>query len=155
MSALKLTESCIAAINRGIYSLIVINYANPDMVGHTGNFEAAVKAIEAIDASLGRVYDALRSVGGEALITADHGNAEQMRGKETGQAHTAHTSNVVPLLYIGRPARLEDGALADVAPTMLNLMGLTPPPEMSGHSLVEFAPDDSPVHTDVTEEAEA
>jgi 2,3-bisphosphoglycerate-independent phosphoglycerate mutase len=155
MSASRVTDHLVEAIKSGKYDVIICNYANPDMVGHTGNFEAAVKAIETIDTCLGRVHDALRSVGGEALITADHGNAEQMRGKETGQAHTAHTSNVVPLLYIGRPARLEEGVLADVVPTMIDIMGLTPPLEMTGHSLIEIMPEGSSVHTDVTEEAEA
>ncbi len=155
MSASKVTDHLVEAIKSGKYDVIICNYANPDMVGHTGNFEAAVNAIEAIDKSLGRVYEALQSVGGEALITADHGNAEQMRGKETGQAHTAHTSNLVPLLYIGRPARLEEGVLADVVPTMIDIMGLTPPPEMTGHSLIEIASEGSSVPTDVTEEAEA
>ncbi len=155
MSASKVTDHLVEAIQGGKYDVIICNYANPDMVGHTGNFDAAVKAIEMIDASLGRVYDALRSVGGEALITADHGNAEQMRGKETGQAHTAHTSNVVPLLYIGRPAHLDEGALADVAPTLIHLMGLKAPPEMSGRSLVELLPEGAPVAQGVDEGAEA
>lgn len=139
MSAPQVTDELINAIESGKYDVIVCNYANPDMVGHTGNFDAAVKAIEAIDACLGRVVQALRTVGGEALITADHGNAEKMRGTETGQAHTAHTSNVVPLLYIGRPARLQEGSLSDIAPCLIHLMGLEPPTEMTGRSLIEFA----------------
>jgi 2,3-bisphosphoglycerate-independent phosphoglycerate mutase len=110
------------------------------MVGHTGNFEATVKAIEALDTCLGRVIEALQKVGGEVLITADHGNAEQLANKETGQAHTAHTSNPVPLIYVGREATLaENGSLCDVAPTMLKLMGLEKPEEMGGHSLVTLA----------------
>jgi len=141
MSAPLVTDHLVEAIRGGRYDVIVCNYANPDMVGHTGNFDAAVKAIEAIDACLGRIVEALEAVGGEALITADHGNAEQMRGKETGQPHTAHTSNLVPLVYIGRPARLEDGVLADVIPTLIDIMGLTPPSEMTGHSLVELLPE--------------
>jgi len=138
MSAAKVTDHLVGAIESGIYEVIVCNYANPDMVGHTGNFQAAVKAIEVIDQCLGRVFDALQASGGEALITADHGNAEQMRGKETGQAHTAHTSNVVPLLYIGRPAHMVDGSLSDVVPSMINLLGLEPPSQMTGRSLIEL-----------------
>ncbi|HFD80070.1 MAG TPA: 2,3-bisphosphoglycerate-independent phosphoglycerate mutase [Gammaproteobacteria bacterium] len=137
MSASQVSEHFIEAIESGRYDAIICNYANPDMVGHTGNFEAAVQAIEAVDRNLGRVLEALQAAGGEALITADHGNAEQMRGKETGQAHTAHTSNPVPLLYVGRPARLLDGALSDVVPTLIQLMGLEAPLEMTGRSLVE------------------
>ena len=137
MSAYELTDKLVAAIKSGKYDTIICNYANPDMVGHTGNFEATVKAIEALDSCLGRVIEALHSVGGEALITADHGNAEQMSNSETGQAHTAHTSNPIPLVYVGRPAKLEDtGSLCDIAPTMLKLMGLKKPSEMRGRSLV-------------------
>ena len=143
MSAPEVTDHLVAAIKSGKYDVIVCNYANPDMVGHTGNFGAAVKAIETIDTCLGRVYDALQEAGGEALITADHGNAEQMRGKETGQAHTAHTSNVVPLLYLGRPAHLEDGALSDVMPSVIDLIGLQAPMEMTGRSLVQLKGEDS------------
>jgi 2,3-bisphosphoglycerate-independent phosphoglycerate mutase len=116
---------------------MVLNYANPDMVGHTGNMEATVQAIEALDECLGRVVSAVQKVGGEMLITADHGNAEMMLNRETGQAHTAHTVNPVPFIYIGRHAQLaESGALCDVAPTMLALMGLEQPSEMNGRSLV-------------------
>ncbi len=140
MSAPQLTDQLVDAINSGKYDVIVCNYANPDMVGHTGNFEATVKAIECLDVCLGRVVEAVRAQGGELLITADHGNAEQLTNDETGQAHTAHTSNLVPLVYIGRPAQLgESGSLSDIAPTMLTLMGLEQPAEMTGHSLVELA----------------
>lgn len=139
MSAPEVTEKLVAAIQGGGYDVIICNYANPDMVGHTGNFEAAVAAIEALDVCLGRVYEAVKAVGGEMLITADHGNAEMMVGEDTGQAHTAHTTNLVPLVYVGRQAQLqENGCLADVAPSMLSLMGLEIPAEMSGHSLVEL-----------------
>jgi len=155
MSASLVTDHLVEAIQGGKYDVIICNYANPDMVGHTGNFEAAVQAIEAIDENLGRVFEALQSAGGEALITADHGNAEQMRGKETGQAHTAHTSNVVPLLYIGRPAHLEEGVLADVVPTLIDIMGLTPPAEMTGRSLVELLPQNGQAAVELDEEAEA
>ena len=114
------------------------------MVGHTGNFDAAVKAIETIDACLGVIVEAALKVGGEIIITADHGNAEQMRSfiteKVQAQPHTAHTSNLVPFLYIGRPAETMPrvGALCDVAPTMLYLMGLKPPPEMTGRTLLSL-----------------
>jgi 2,3-bisphosphoglycerate-independent phosphoglycerate mutase len=109
------------------------------MVGHTGNLEAAIRAIEVLDECIGRAVAAMQEAGGEVLITADHGNAELMRDPQTGQAHTAHTLNVVPLLYIGRKARLaERGALQDVAPTLLAIMGLPPPAEMTGRSLVRF-----------------
>ncbi len=140
MSAPEVTERLVEAIEGGGYDVIICNYANPDMVGHTGVFEAAVRAIETIDRSLGRVVGALCRSGGEMLITADHGNAEQMRDPVSGQPHTAHTNNPVPLLYIGRRAELlEGGALCDVAPTLLRLMGLEQPPEMDGRSLVRLA----------------
>ena len=143
MNAPQVTDELVNAIESGRYDVIICNYANPDMVGHTGNFEAAVKAIEVIDTCLGRIIEALRKIGGEVLITADHGNAEQMRGKETGQAHTAHTSNTVPLIYVGRPASLSEGTLADVVPSLIHLMGLEPPAEMTGRSLVELVPEQS------------
>lgn len=139
MSALEITNQLIAAIKSDNYDVIICNYANPDMVGHTGNFKAAVRAIEVVDECLARIYKIFPECGGELLITADHGNAEKMRGEGTGQAHTAHTSNPVPLIYLGRPARMvETGSLADVAPTMIKLMDLEQPPEMNGTSLVEF-----------------
>jgi len=156
MSAAKVTDHLVEAIEGGKYDVIICNYANPDMVGHTGNFDAAVKAIEFIDQCLGRVLDALQSAGAEALITADHGNAEQMRGKETGQAHTAHTSNPVPLLYVGRPAaHMEDGSLSDVVPSILYLMGLERPPEMTGRSLIELLPEQLGTSSATPQEAEA
>ncbi len=137
MSAPKLTDELVKAIRSGVYDVIVCNYANPDMVGHTGDFEATVRAIEALDGCLARVVAAVREVGGEMLITADHGNAEQMYDPATRQAHTAHTSDPVPLVYLGRTATIApDGALQDVAPTMLYLMGLDIPNEMTGHPLV-------------------
>jgi len=105
------------------------------MVGHTGNFEAAVKAVETIDACIARIVEALEKAGGEVFITADHGNAEQMTDAATGQTHTAHTTNPVPFVYVGRSATLDEiGDLADVAPTLLAAMGLSPSDEMSGHS---------------------
>ena len=139
MSANELTDKLVAAIESGKYDAIICNYANPDMVGHTGNYAATITAIEALDKCLERVIDAIQRVGGEALITADHGNAEQMRNPETDQPHTAHTSNPVPLIYVGRPAILQDnGALSDVAPTMLHLMDIEKPNEMGGTSLVSL-----------------
>ena len=140
MSAYEVTDKLVAAIESGVYDTVICNYANPDMVGHTGNFNATVKAIEALDECLGRVLAALQKVGGEALITADHGNAEMMRSEDDTQAHTAHTINPVPFIYVGREAKLAaTGALCDIAPTMLHLMDLPIPREMNGRSLVEFS----------------
>jgi 2,3-bisphosphoglycerate-independent phosphoglycerate mutase len=117
--------------------VIICNYANADMVGHSGNFDAAVKAIETLDDCLARLLVSIDKSGGELLVTADHGNAEMMFDKETGQAHTAHTTNPVPFVYYGRNATMAStGALSDVAPTMLYLMGLEQPNEMMGRSLI-------------------
>jgi 2,3-bisphosphoglycerate-independent phosphoglycerate mutase len=141
MNAPEVTDKLVAAIESDVYDVIVCNFANPDMVGHTGRFDAAVKAIEAIDTCLGRVIDALQNAGGEVLITADHGNAEQMLNDDTGQVHTAHTTNKVPLLYVGRPAQLAGhGALSDIVPSMLYLMNMKIPPEMTGTPLVALLP---------------
>lgn len=140
MNAPLLTEKLVAAIKSGQYDTIICNYANPDMVGHSGNFNATVKAIEALDKCLVEVIDAANTVGGELLITADHGNAEQMVNPNTGQAHTAHTTNPVPLIYVGeRPLQFQPnhGALSDIAPTMLYLMDLPQPPEMTGRCLFD------------------
>ncbi len=137
MSAPEVTDKLVAAIASGKYDAIVCNYANSDMVGHTGNFDAAKRAVEALDACIGRVVAAVRAAGGEVLITADHGNAEMMHDPATGQAHTAHTLNRVPFVFVGRPASVAaGGALQDIAPTMLALMGVPQPPEMTGHTLV-------------------
>lgn len=138
MSAPEVTDKIVEAIENQRYDVIVVNYANGDMVGHTGVFEAAVKAVECLDSCVGRIVDALDKVGGEALITADHGNVEQMEDVCTGQAHTAHTCEPVPFIYVGkRPLAVrEGGVLADVAPTMLKLMGLKQPEEMSGTSIL-------------------
>ena len=142
MSANEVTDNLVAALESGTYDVIICNYANPDMVGHTGKFDAAVKAIEALDRSLGRIVVALDKAGGEMLVTADHGNAELMLNDETGQAYTAHTTNPVPLIYVGRPAQLQEhGALSDIAPTMLYLMNMPLPPEMTGTPLVELLAD--------------
>jgi len=143
MNAPEVTEKLCQAIRSGKYDAIICNFANPDMVGHTGNFDAAVKAIECIDKCLKQIITALKEVGGEALITADHGNAERMQNLKTGQPHTAHTSNVVPFIYVGRDATPDgsQGSLADVAPTMLYLMGLEAPNNMSGHTLMHLKDD--------------
>ena len=139
MSAREVTDKLVEAIQSRKYDAIVCNYANGDMVGHTGNLEAATRAIEVLDECIGKVVTAMREAGGEVLITADHGNAEMMADPSTHQAHTAHTLNVVPLLYIGRKARMtEGGALQDVAPTLLSMMGLPQPAEMTGKALVRF-----------------
>jgi 2,3-bisphosphoglycerate-independent phosphoglycerate mutase len=137
MSAYEVTDKLVEAIRSRRYHAIVCNYANSDMVGHTGNLAAATRAIEVLDECIGRVAAAMREAGGEILITADHGNAEMMADPRTKQPHTAHTLNLVPLLYIGRRARIaERGALQDVAPTLLTMMGLPPPPQMTGKSLI-------------------
>lgn len=137
MSSEALTDKLVEAIESGKYDVIVCNYPNGDMVGHTGNYDAAVKAVEAVDHCIGRVVEALQKVGGECLITADHGNAEQMVNEETGQAHTAHTSEHVPFIYVGREAEVRiGGTLSDVAPTMLHLMGMPQPDEMTGKPIV-------------------
>jgi len=139
MSAPLVTDKLIEAMRGGKYDVIICNFANADMVGHTGDFDATVKTIEVLDSCLKRLYDVARATGGEMLITADHGNAEQMFDNETRQAHTAHTVNPVPFVYVGRKARIAaTGALEDIAPTMLYLLGLPIPPEMSGHALVEL-----------------
>ena len=142
MSAYIVTDKLEEAILSRQYSLIVCNYANGDMVGHSGNMDAATKAIEALDICIGRAVRAMLSIGGEVLITADHGNAEQMMDNSTHQAHTAHTLNPVPFLYIGRPAKLqEQGSLQDIAPSLLFMMGLSKPVEMTGHSLIRITDD--------------
>lgn len=140
MSAPEVTDRIVEAIEQQKYDVIVVNYANGDMVGHTGVFSAAVKAVECLDHCLNRIVTALDKVGGEALITADHGNVEQMADENSGQAHTAHTCEPVPFIYVGkRPAQIrEGGVLADVAPTMLTLMGLPIPEEMTGRTIVEL-----------------
>jgi len=136
MSAAEVTEHFIGAINAG-YDLIVVNYANPDMVGHTGDLAAAAKACEAVDGGLGAALAALEAKGGAAIICADHGNCETMVEPTTGAPHTAHTLNPVPVIMVGGPtgATMQDGRLADLAPTVLALMGLQPPPEMTGRCL--------------------
>jgi len=142
MSAPALTRELVAAIASGNWPVVVCNVANPDMVGHSGIFDAAVEAVETVDRLVGEVEKAIAEAGGEMLITADHGNVEQMSDPETGQAHTAHTTNPVPLVFVGRPARLEaEGSLRDIAPTMLDLLGLEIPAEMTGRPLVHLEPE--------------
>jgi 2,3-bisphosphoglycerate-independent phosphoglycerate mutase len=139
MSAPELTERAVGAIRSKEYDLIVLNFANPDMVGHTGSLEAAVKAVETVDAGLGAIADAILAIGGSLLVTADHGNCEMMRDPQTGEPHTYHTTFPVPVLLVGggNKYRLHDGRLADIAPTLLQLMGIAPPAEMTGTSLLE------------------
>jgi 2,3-bisphosphoglycerate-independent phosphoglycerate mutase len=140
MSAYEVTDRLVAAIREKKYDAIVCNFANGDMVGHTGILSAATRAIEVLDECLGRVIKAMQETGGEVLITADHGNAETMLDEINHQPHTAHTLNLVPVLYIGRKAKIAaGGALRDVAPTLLKMMGLPQPPEMTGKPLIEFA----------------
>ncbi len=139
MNSTLLTDKLVDAIHSGSYDVIICNYPNGDMVGHTGILSAAIQAVEAVDHCIGRVVEALAAVGGECIITADHGNAEQMVDHESGQAHTAHTSDPVPLIYVGRPATaVEGGILSDIAPTMLQLMGLPVPAEMTGKLLFKL-----------------
>ncbi len=141
MSAPELTDRAIAAIESAKYDLIVMNYANPDMVGHTGSLPAAIKAVETVDAGLGRIAQALAGQGGALLVTADHGNCELMRDPQTGGPHTSHTTNPVPLFLAGVTGiTLHDGRLADLAPTILDLMDIDQPEEMTGISLIQ------PVH---------
>lgn len=138
MSAYEVTDELVAAINSGEFDLLVVNYANGDMVGHTGVFNAAVKAVEAVDLCLGRVYEAVMAQKGHMLITADHGNVEQMQDYHSGQVHTQHTTELVPFIYVGptQATIAEGGVLADVAPTLLSLMHLPVPAEMQGRNLI-------------------
>ncbi|MGY9050341.1 hypothetical protein P775_07555 [Puniceibacterium antarcticum] len=137
MSSAEVTEKFVEAIGQG-YDLIITNFANPDMVGHTGDLKAAIKACEAVDAALGKVLEAVKAAGGAMIVTADHGNCETMIDPETGGPHTAHTLNLVPVILFGGPkkAKLRDGRLSDLAPTLLQLMGLEQPEEMTGKSLI-------------------
>jgi 2,3-bisphosphoglycerate-independent phosphoglycerate mutase len=142
MSAFEVTDRLVEAIDSGRFDVVVLNYANADMVGHSGDLAAAIKAVEAVDACLGRLDEAVERAGGSLLITADHGNAEMMRDPATGQPHTAHTTNPVPLVLVNPPpgiTGLDDGRLADIAPTLLAIMGLKQPEAMTGHSLLRRA----------------
>jgi len=139
MSAPEVTDKVVEAIRSGRFDAIVMNYANADMVGHTGRIDAATKAVETIDFCLGRLSKAVEQAGGTLVITADHGNAEMMRDRETGEPHTAHTLNPVPFVVVNPPAEighLENGRLSDIAPTLLDILGLTTPAAMTGHSLI-------------------
>lgn len=137
MNASIVTDKLVEVIEDQSHDVIICNFANPDMVGHTGNFKATVKAIEALDVCIGRIVNALETAGGEALFTADHGNAEKMADASTGQAHTAHTSGPVPLLYVGRKSEvvINNGVLSDLAPTLLQLLNLPIPNEMTGRPI--------------------
>ena len=137
MSAPELTAKAVEAIRSRHYDMLILNFANPDMVGHTGSLPATIAAVEAVDAGLGAIADAILAAGGALLVTADHGNAELMRDAATGAPHTAHTTNLVPVLVAGQPGRiLRDGRLADLAPTVLALMGMPQPSEMTGQDLL-------------------
>jgi len=139
MNSTLLTDQLVMAIESGEHDFIVCNYPNGDMVGHTGDFDAAVKACEAVDTCMGRVVSALEKAGGECLITADHGNAEQMLDERSGQAHTAHTCEPVPLIYVGRKAvPASTGTLSDISPTLLHLMSMEQPDEMTGSILMQL-----------------
>ena len=139
MSAPELTDKAVEAIKSGKYDFIVLNFANPDMVGHTGSLPAAIKAVETVDTGLGKIANAIQAMGGALLVTADHGNCEMLLDPATGGPHTAHTLNPVPLILAGAGNRLvvKEGRLADIAPTLLELMGLPKPPEMTGASLLQ------------------
>jgi 2,3-bisphosphoglycerate-independent phosphoglycerate mutase len=139
MSAPEVTDKVVAAVRSGKFDVVVLNYANTDMVGHTGIIAAAERAVETVDQCLGRLAEAVEEAGGTLVVTADHGNAEVMRDPETGEPHTAHTLNPVPFIVVNPPAairRLDNGRLADVAPTLLALLGLAQPKAMTGHSLL-------------------
>ena len=139
MSAPELCDKLVAAIDGGTYDLIVANFANPDMVGHTGSLQAAIKAVETVDTCVGRVAEAVLKAGGVMFLTADHGNCELMLDPETGGPHTAHTTNLVPTILVGAPedvTSLKTGKLADVAPTLLSLMSIEPPAAMTGDCML-------------------
>lgn len=148
MSAFEVTDKLVDAIESEKYDVIICNFANTDMVGHSGDYDAAIKAVESVDTCLGRVVSAIQAKGGEVIITADHGNAEQMRvftrEKVKSEPHTAHTTNLVPFLYIGRPVEIMPGtgSLSDISPTLLHFMGLEQPQEMTGRVLLKLKHDD-------------
>ena len=138
MSAYEVTDKVVDAIKSEKYNCIILNFANPDMVGHTGNLEAAISAVEAVDECVGKVVEAMLEKDGTILITADHGNAEQMIDYKTGDPHTAHTTNPVPLILVSNEEKykIKSGKLADLAPTLLELLGIQKPEEMTGESLL-------------------
>jgi len=148
MSAAELTKKVVAAIDGGTYDIVVMNYANLDMVGHTGMLDPAIRAVEAVDDGVGQIAEAIKRQGGVMFITADHGNCEMMRDPNTGGPHTAHTLNQVPaiLVYGSEGVTLKDGRLADVAPTLLELMGIEQPAEMTGDSLIVRGPAQATPH---------
>jgi len=137
MSAPEVTDKLVDAIKSGQYGAVIVNYANPDMVGHTGVLSAAIKAVETIDGCLARLEDAVKEAGAAMIVTADHGNVEMMTDESTGQAHTAHTNFDVPALFVNHDIAVGDGALSDIAPTLLNIMGIKQPAEMTGLSLLD------------------
>ena len=137
MSAYKVCDKVVEEIKSGKFDVIILNYANCDMVGHTGVFDAAVKAVEAVDACVGKTVDAILEMGGVAMITADHGNADQMLEEDGVSPFTAHSCNPVPFCVVGYPCTLHEGRLADIAPTMLQVLGLPQPAEMDGKSLMD------------------
>jgi 2,3-bisphosphoglycerate-independent phosphoglycerate mutase len=142
MSAFEVTDRLVEAVASETFDLIVVNYANPDMVGHTGVMNAAIKAVETVDICLGRLRNAVEKVGGVLIVTADHGNIEQMKDPVSGGPHTAHTLLDVPMIVVNArigPFSLRNGRLADVAPTLLDLVGFEKPAQMTGHSLIERA----------------
>jgi 2,3-bisphosphoglycerate-independent phosphoglycerate mutase len=139
MNAPEVTRHIVEAIASGRFNAIICNFANGDMVGHSGNFAAAVKAVEALDTCVGECVTAMLASKGEVLITADHGNCEQMHDAAHDQPHTQHTLNRVPFIYVGRKASIRSGgSLRDIAPSLLTMMGLGKPAEMTGQSLIEF-----------------
>ena len=139
MSAYEVTDKVVEAINSNKYNAIILNYANPDMVGHTGNLNAAVIAVETVDKCVGKIVEEILKKDGTILMTADHGNAEQMIDYKTGEPHTSHTTNPVPIILVTnrKNIKLKSGKLADLTPTMLNLMEIEKPEEMTGESLLE------------------
>ena len=140
MSAYEVTDKVVEAILSQKYDCIILNYANPDMVGHTGSLEAAIKAVEAVDECIGKVVKAINEKEGNLIITADHGNCEQMIDYSTGEPHTAHTTNLVPLILVSNKQNIKlkaEGKLADLAPTILDLMNIDKPKEMTGETLLE------------------
>jgi 2,3-bisphosphoglycerate-independent phosphoglycerate mutase len=139
MSAAGVTEKVVGAVKSGQYTFVLVNFANPDMVGHTGFLDKAIMAAETVDDCVRQVVEATVSMGGAALVTADHGNSDQMLDYDTGKPHTAHTTNLVPFIYVAQQKpgwRLANGILGNVAPMILELLGLEPPPEMSCKSLI-------------------
>jgi 2,3-bisphosphoglycerate-independent phosphoglycerate mutase len=136
MSAFEVCDKVVEAIEKQIYDVIILNFANCDMVGHTGIFDAAKCAVETVDTCVGRVVDAVSACGGISVITADHGNADKMLEEDGVSPFTAHTTNPVPFVIVGANVKLRDGKLCDIAPTMLDLMGVHQPSEMTGQSLI-------------------